>query len=651
MNRFFYWRLAFQNLKKNSKMIFPYILTSSLLIMMFYIMVALANHSDFVGRQRGLMLSYGVVVIGVFAVIFLFYTNSFIIKQRKSEFGIYNILGLEKKHLTRVLIYETIVLAVFSITIGILTGMLFGQLIFLFLVRLINRLPTMSFEFDFSFVKDTICLFVTIFFLTCLYNIAQIQLSKPIDLLKSKSEGEKEPKVKWLLALIGVVSLLAGYGIALWVDNPMDSLFYFFVAVILVIIGTYCLFTAGSIALLKILRKNKKYYYQTNHFVAVSNMIYRMKQNAVGLANICILSTMVLVMMFSTSALYVQIEDIIESQVPHDVLLKYANEDNRINQKVNERLQLLLSDLPKKNYHSEYGFQTMINFNGNKVALSNYETYTNYYYLTILANDQVGLNENEAMLYFDDFNLTSLEVNDKTYQVKTMTKDEVNQWFDSSYSYDYGFKGMGYLILKDEQAVYQFYEDLCYLRYSEADYPGYIYFFDADLNTNELDDFQDQVMTIFDEERRDSGYTYTIKRQDDVRYSIYDIFGSFFFLGIFLSILFMIATTLIMYYKQISEGYDDIRRYDILMSVGMSQIEVKKTIDSQILFVFFMPLIVAGIHIMFSYNIIYQLFRMFGMNNQVLFIRVMAVVYVIFALFYYIIYHLTAREYYKIVSK
>ena len=332
MNSSVYSKLAWTNLKNNRKTYIPYILTAILTVMMFYIMDALFHSKDIGSENLKLMLQYSVGVIMIFAVILLFYTNSFLVKRRKKEIGVYNILGMGKRHIARMMIVETLITAVVSIGIGLLAGIVFGKLMYLLLLKILHYDIGMHFSVSGTAIGQTALLFMGIFLLTLFYNMMQIRLSNPIELLHGGNKGEKEPRTKWLLTVIGVLALAAGYGIALTVEKPMEAIFDFFVAVVCVVIGTYALFIAGSIAVLKLLKKNKRYYYKTNHFTAVSGMIYRMKQNAAGLANICILSTMVLVMVSTTMSLYAGMEDILKYRFPMEFSAKVASDSTETDQ-------------------------------------------------------------------------------------------------------------------------------------------------------------------------------------------------------------------------------------------------------------------------------------------------------------------------------
>lgn len=319
----FYPKLALTNLKKNGKTYIPYLLTCVLTVMMFYVMYAISKNTGLDQMQGAtslkIILGWAVIVTGIFSVVFLFYTNSFLVKQRKKEFGLYQVLGMDKGNLTKMMAWESILTILVSIVLGLAAGILLGKLMFLILLKMMHFAVPLKFAVESDAMIGTIILFLIIFAITFIFNLFQVQTANPVELLHGGSQGEKEPKTKWLLALIGAATLGIGYYIAQTTDSPLAAIGKFFIAVILVIIGTYCLFTAGSIAFLKILKKNKKFYYQSRHFTSVSGMIYRMKQNAVGLANICIMSTIVLVLVSVSVSLYTGIEDALSTRFPTDL--------------------------------------------------------------------------------------------------------------------------------------------------------------------------------------------------------------------------------------------------------------------------------------------------------------------------------------------
>ena len=317
-----YRRLAWHNLRHNSKFYLPYLFTIMGTAAVFYIMTALASAGDLPAQLRyaylSMFMTIGVFVVGLFTIIFLFYTNAFLMKRRKKELGLYNVLGMGKAHIGRVLAWETLYIGLAGIVGGIAFGMLFHRLVAMLVYKVIQFSVGFTFYICWSGILATVCLFGAVLLLNLIYNLLTMLRQSPVAMMREGSAGEKEPKTRWHLAILGVLCLGGGYAIALRTKNAIEALSLYFVAVFLVIIGTYCLFTAGSIALLKILKKNKRYYYQTQHFISVSGMLYRMKRNAVGLANICILSTMVLVMISGTLSLYLGTEDIAVRQTPAD---------------------------------------------------------------------------------------------------------------------------------------------------------------------------------------------------------------------------------------------------------------------------------------------------------------------------------------------
>ena len=366
MNRVFYPKLALINMRKNARMYIPYLLTCIGTVMMYFMIHSLSCNSG-IKSLRGSdsirsMLGMGVWVTAIFAFIFLFYTNSFLIKGRKKEFGLYNILGMEKRHLSRIMFYETLCTAVISLGLGILAGILLNKLVYLGLVALLQCEIPLGFELSMVSLRDTLLLFAILYLLIFINSFRQIHLAKPVELLSGGQIGEKEPKAKWLLALAGVLCLGGGYYIAVSTENPVAAISLFFVAVVLVIIGTYLLFTAGSIALLKLLRKNKRYYYRTRAFISVSGMMYRMKQNAAGLANICILSTMVLVMLSSTLSMYLGMENMLNTRYARSIMITAWDYDEASIQKIKGMVGTILDNQGAQ--AEEILDYTLLNFSG-----------------------------------------------------------------------------------------------------------------------------------------------------------------------------------------------------------------------------------------------------------------------------------------------
>ncbi|MEW8995755.1 FtsX-like permease family protein [Clostridium sp.] len=656
MSKMFYQKLAVNNIKKNGKTYFPYILTCISTIAMFYIMHFISVNDGLNsmsgGKELKIILNLGTYVIGFFSVVFLFYTNSFLIKRRKKELGLYNILGMEKKHIAKLLLWETIFVAIISMILGLISGIALSKLMFLVLLKILNFKVTMGFIISTKSIVITVILFGFIFILTLINNLRQIHLAKPVELLKGGQVGEKEPKTKWILTLIGILSLGAGYYIALTTEAPLAALNMFFLASILVMIGTWALFTAGSITLLKMLRKNKKFYYKTNHFINVSGMIYRMKQNAVGLANICILSTTVLVMLSTTVSLYIGMEDVLRTRYPRDISInaknvskekaevlnnmikEQADKDNITLKNIVKYRSSSLPMLQDKNYFTDNGDYLDANIGFLEfIPLSEYND---------LENKSITLKENEVLLYTyrgeiaeDSINILGNEFKIKE-RINSMTVDGI-----ASSVVTNGY----FIIVPDENTIEKIYASSTRADGKMEDL-SYYFAFDTDDNaekeialTNEINNKIKQLSV----DARCEGV-------EESRESFFSLYGGLFFLGIFLGALFIMATVLIIYYKQISEGYDDKERFEIMQKVGMSKEEIKKSIGNQVLMVFFLPLVTAIIHIAFAFKVIVKLLALLNLTNVTLFVICTAGTIFVFTIFYAIVYFLTSRVYYKIVS-
>ncbi|NMB21401.1 MAG: ABC transporter permease [Firmicutes bacterium] len=660
MGRFFYWKLAADNIRKNIQVYLPYILTCTATVAMYYLMHSLSQNSG-LGKMSGgdtvqMMLSFGFVVVGIFSAVFLLYTNSFLIKRRKKEFGLFNVLGMEKKHLARIMMYETIYIAVISISAGLIGGIVLSKAMFLLLLKLLRFEVQMGFEISGSAIVFALLLFGTIFFLTLLSNLRQVHLAKPIELLKGGQVGEREPKAKWLLTLSGLASMGTGYYLALTAESPIAALTLFFVAVILVMIGTYCLFTAGSIALLKLLRKNKSYYYRPNRFTTVSGLMYRMQRNAVGLANICILSTMVLVTLSTTVALFVGVEDVLKTRYPRDIVISsYGITDEYIDNlgatvaQVVENHNLVMQDPMEYRMLSFVGIaqgnefltdEPSLNISPSRLKTLCFIPSEDYSGLT---GEEVQLAQDEVLLYSQgaDYEYESLSVLGRTFSVRKQLNElpAVTEW---------DISGRHFLIVKDMDVVEEMYhaqadvygEHGSKLTYHlQFDFPG---------------DVSEEGEIAFYKDLRSSlpsgGVSRYIESREAVKDEFYSLYGGLFFLGLFLGILFIMGTVLIIYYKQITEGYEDKERFAIMQKVGMSREEVKRSIRSQVLTVFFLPLIVATVHISVAFPFITKLLAVFSLRNTLLFATCTGGTVLIFALFYGLVYHRTARVYYRIVS-
>lgn len=643
MNKLFYPRLAATNIKNNSKTYFPFIITCICTIAMFYIMDALAVNKGLGSASLKSMLTFGTAVIGIFSAIFLFYTNSFLIKRRKKEIGLYNVLGLEKKHIARVMFFECIFTSVISLAVGLIVGIILNKLMFLLLLKILNFKVAYGFYVSVSSMVKTLILFTGIFFVTLLSNLFQIKMSKPIELLKGTQHGEKEPKTKWIMTVIGVIALGTGYGIAIKVQAPLAALGLFFIAVILVMIGTYALFTAGSIAVLKLLRKNNKFYYKTSNFISVSGMMYRMKQNAVGLANICILSTAVLVMISTTVALYVGMEDVIRNRYPRNIVMTATQITDSQAQKANTILEAEAKNnnigIKNKVDHWENSFP-VIKKDGKFSITSEDDTSTNVSFIVIipvsdynrLEGKNITLAGDEAVIFSKagNYDKNNITIENKTLKIK--------QVLDKPMAIlDHGIDNVldtNILLVNNIDSI------------GKENNKEYLIGVDVQGRDKEILALSNKLKDKF----KESGIKFSVESSAGSREDFLMVYGGLLFLGIFLGALFLMATVLIIYYKQISEGYDDKERFEIMQKVGMSKKEIRKTIRSQVLMVFFLPLAAAVIHIAFAFPMITKLLAVLNLKNTALFMLSTIMTILVFAVIYAIIFSLTAREYYKIVE-
>lgn len=573
MNNLLYARLAKTNLSKNRQNILPYLLSCIGTVVMFFIMDTLAQGSGFdsmIGKDTILtVMGMGTYIIGLFAVIFLIYSNSFLAKRRKKEFGLFQILGMEKKHLAKILFFESLYLWAASLGIGILLGVLLYRLLFLVLMKLTGLNGTIGFAFSAKAVGSTMLLFGLTFVINFLLSLRQIHVSQPVELLHGGAQGEREPKTKLLTAVLGFMLLGVGYYLALTSQSSMDALDKFFNAIALVMVGTYCLFSAGSIAFLKILKKNKNYYYQTRHFTSISGMLYRMKQNAVGLANICILSTGVLLVISISTCLWTGIEEVTYTRFPHQISIEANTGVSGIMKTVEPVSQKMIEEVKTGiDQHLE-----------EKQLRKKYESDQRYY--VMLADvDRNKVEKTQS----DDAAASTL--------IKIMEESEYEQV------------------------------------------------------TGEQITVGDEIETILTE----SSFNGWVEVREKERNTVYSLYGSLLFLGVFVGALFLMGAVMIIYYKQVSEGFDDRKRFQIMQKVGMSRKEIRQTIQSQVVTVFFLPLAVAVVHTMVAFPLTRRIMAMLNFPDSNLFLAATAITIAAFAVVYLIVYVLTARAYYKIVE-
>ena len=684
-----YPKLAWQSLKHNGKFYFPYFLTILFTAAVFYIMLALTGASDLPNKIRyeylSVFMGIGVFLVGVFAVIFLFYTNSFLMKRRNKELGLYNVLGMGKGNIAAVLVWETLILGFSGVVGGILFGMLFQRLLTLIIYRVIHFSAGFTFYISWLGIAVTAIFFGAVLLLNLIFNLIRMGRQNPIAMMREGSAGEKEPKAKWLLALIGLVTLGGGYYIALRVTNSLEAFANYFLAVFLVVIGTYCLFTAGSITLLKILKKNKRYYYQTGHFITISGMLYRMKRNAVGLANICILCTMTLVMISGTVSLYLGTEGVVEVRTPADwtSTLRFRPEEGEpdfdgLTEKVEEIAAA--QGVPAT---ESYGF-----LNSSQDL-----------FLRDGALDTCPLDEKDTVTYDAELEVLFISLdayNHLTGQSKTLGSDQVLVWCQGWQLPDtltlpyHSFQSQEVSGEPRSFQIKEFLDDFPatggwspMIGANNAETGGICVVVPDDKTLLDLyEQFQtanggSMEWTLFttlsgtEEEKLEAYYNtfadYSGENYPDfsgtgswLAFSTeskamnlaegYNMNGGFFFLGVFLGVLFLMAAVLIIYYKQISEGYEDRQRFQIMQKVGLERRQIKKSINRQILVVFFLPLLVAALHLLFDYRLMVLLLQLFAMNDLALSTTCSLATFGVFAVLYVLVYRITARSYYKIVS-
>lgn len=667
-----YPRLAWQNIRQNRRFFVPYLLALIGLAAAFYVMSALVFDPG-VDTMRGaeyvsVMMGMGMFIAGIFSAILLLYINSFLMKQRKKELGLYNILGMGKGNIALLQCWESLYTALIGIVGGVVCGVVLHALATLALTRLLRFSIPFSAGLSLPAVALTAVLFGALLVLALLINLGRVRLVSPIQLLRGGQVGEKEPKTRWLTAVIGVAALGAGYAIAITTTDPFSAIAFYFLAVLLVIIGTYCLFTAGSIALLKLLRKNKRFYYQTSHFIGVSGMLYRMKRNAVGLANICILSTMVMVMISGTLSLYLGTGEIIAAQHPADfqIEVRYAEDQEEpfdpqaavaLAEDFAREQGLAVEDLRTVEYVS---FDASLDeYGGFLLATSSDRSLNRMVYL-ITASGYAAMSGQSApvlepgqamvcgeetplgelMFHTVEGEIKSLEVTERLPELRyfSVTNDEFSPVC---------------LVVADEQelsAWYRFQQPT-----ADRDYRFLIFM--------DLDCTQEQALGLqaawwdytgpggLEDNLNVGGFnSLSVDARADMEVDGYAMAGGFLFLGILLGIIFLLATALIIYYKQVSEGYEDQGRFEIMRKVGLEERQVRASIRSQVLTVFFLPILAAAIHILFDFNMVVQLLTLFAVRSVAVTALCTVGTVLVFCLVYGVVYLLTARTYYKIVK-
>lgn len=662
-----YGRLAMTNIKNNKQFYLPHLLAGMVFTMMFYIMRAIQG-SEGLDAMRGsttlkFVLSLGLCIVGICVCIFLFYTNAFVMKRRKKELGVYNILGMEKKHIAKVMAQEAVILYAVSVGGGLALGILFHKLATMFLYRLTGLSESIPFYISGYGCLQTAGFFAVVYALMLCYNFLQVKLANPIELLHGGNVGEREPKARWILALTGVICILTGYYLAITVYGVMEAVNMFFLAVILVIVGTYELFMTVSIAFLKLLKQNKRYYYKTAHFISVSGMFYRMKRNAVGLASICILSTMVLVMISTTVCMYAGLEDSLRftfhkeigttlyfHKLPDDAkrndLLEqlYAVADKQ-NRTVSDLTAYM--DLEFTTYQTENTIELYDNASNAFSDMSILYAITKPEFETFSGTKLGDLTSGDVMVASSDgFEGDQIQVFGQEYHVA----EEVD--FPSQEMEDFlGNIRAVYLIVADDQELEGILEASAGMS-EQKRYGKYHIELEVDGTEEQKKAYVTAIRAMFNLNQEQMDFEAgTLDSRTEQREIYLEMNGGFLFLGIFLGILFLMITVLIIYYKQISEGFEDRERFAILTKVGMSQDMVKAAIHTQVRTVFFMPLTVAMIHLAAAFPMLKLILLIFGLANTSLFVGCLIVTSVVFAAIYFLVFRLTSRSYYRIVYR
>lgn len=672
MHKGIFSRLAKQNIRNNKSIYIPYMITCIFCIAMIYMMEFLRDCPtlDQAVRQADevrMIVFTGEIVVEIFCIIFLIYSNSFLMKRRQKEIGLYNILGLERNHIGIVMFLETIITSIGSLAGGIAAGIIGSKLALLLLLKLLHIPSVLGFYISVKGIFTCLFMFGIIFLMILFLNLAKIHLSRPVELLRGNNTGEKEPVAKWLMALIGFICLGAGYYLAVTTESPIKAITIFLLAVILVMAGTYLLFTAGSIVILKFLRRRKSFYYRTGNFISISGMLYRMKQNAIGLASICILSTGVLLMISMTVSIYFGMNDIMLNRYPYDVDMSVTSISEDECQTAIEAFEKAIADnkVPVEKSVEEIYLDIVCSKNGDQILIKPANTIRNSDSVLVLSLlDQAeyerltgisaNLNDGEIFAWYPS-----------AVQKDSVTVDEteftVKKWLDKNplTCGEDAVRDNAVLVVTDEDFK-KFDEMRTEMYKGVSSAPAgedLTLHLGLDITGSETDkiDFGTPVMEVVKDLKKNGGLSENSWITSGIRQQEYESYyadnGSLLFIGIFLGSLFLMGTAMIIYYKQISEGYEDQKRFEIMQKVGLSRREVRSSVRRQILMVFFLPLLMAMLHITMAFPMIRRMLLLFGMTNTKLFIGCTAGTVLIFAVVYGLIYLMTARSYYHIVER
>lgn len=667
MKRGLYLRLAWQGMRKNGRLYLPFLLTGSVMVMMYYIVSNLCVSPTLTSMAGGTVLAtilpFGCVVIAAFSVLFLLYTHAFLIRQRAAEFGLYNVLGMGKKHLARILFWETLLLAIATLICGLGLGIALSKLSELLLLHLLRMPAGYDISISLKAVTETAALFAGVYGVLLLGALWRIFRMNTLSLLRSDRVGEKPPRANWIMALLGLVLLAAAYVMAVTIKSPMEAIGVFFVAVLMVILATYMLFISGSVALCRVLQRNKRYYYKASHFISVSSMMYRMRRTGAGLASICILATMVLVTLASTGSLFIGSEDALRARYPFELQLRLQlDKPSDLTPELIAQVDGLAEDVPTTGrisfrvgelagYFGKTGL--IMDMDDAELGMMGYER-TGYLSVVPLEdynralNASVSLEMGECMLYTPRLDLSGME----TFDLGGIQTLKVKQVLDDFPTIDGDYMALMVptvmMVTPDFDALMEKLEPVIVNGRFSAVTPRYILDFDTGLSSEENIALTERLLAGLEALRLPGKMR--VNSRDYEKQDFYITFGSLFFVGIMLSIVFLLSAVLIIYYKQLSEGYEDQGRFTIMQKVGMTKPAIRKSINSQMLTVFFLPLGLAGVHLAFAYPLVWKLLTAFGLVNLSLVLLVTVICYLIFCAIYVLVYKLTASAYYNIVS-
>ena len=687
----FYPRLAARSIKSNRQFYLPYLLTVIGTCAAMYILYALYFDPGFdrlgEGTANGqvytqMFMSIGIALVTLFCFIFLIYTNGFLMKRRQKELGLYSVLGMSKRNIAGIMVYESLYIGLTGIALGLALGILLHKLMTLLLHWLMRLPAAFGFEVQLHAVVNTALFFALMIALTLVFNLVRVGRMRPVELLHGGETGEKEPRVNWLVAVIGVISLGIGYGIAVMVTDSMWAITLYFIAVFFVIIGTYCLFTSLSILALKALKKNKRYYYKSRHFITVSGMLYRMKRNGVGLANICIIATMVMVMISGTLSMYLGAGEMVELSAPTDIVMQARHyysytegedEEQRVPMDIEKLNAYALSRYKELGYEPTGGYQIEYLCISAEISREGYDgvwqSPTMYIvpadtYAVLSGEDAPQLAPGEYLFYsnsdyFNDYfskGFRFLLWNEDAaapaeysceYRVTGGCENIANALVRAQAGVTVGEEAINILVVDSSETLQEIgLETRSGIHYWEGRYDF------AQLSGEEQLDLVERIgEEPYDFDAAGCGYVgfFVTETRASAESDVYGLTGGFLFLGMFLGLVFMMAAVLIIYYKQVSEGYEDQRRFSIMRKVGLSEREARRSIRSQILTVFYLPLIVAAVHIAFDFRLVVLLLSLFSLYNVALTALCTLGTLAVFCLIYAIVYALTARAYYRIV--